>query len=282
MRHLVIGRGQVGSALIEVLSGQYEVESIDKGGERGTAFEVIHVCIPYGHGFVTDVTNYKLQYLAEPGGLVIVHSSVAVGTCARLNAVHSPIRGVHPNLAEGIRTFVKFFGGARALEAGLIFKQLGIEICTTPDARNTEALKLWDTTYYGWNIVFQKAVKEFCDKHALDYDMVYNQENLSYNKGYAALGVRGVQRPVLRDVPGPIGGHCVIPNARLLDGDIADTILAFDAEYHDPREVYVLETDHIKALDRIRELEDALRDCITEEGPDQETLNRAKSTMRGT
>ena len=58
--------------------------------------------------------------------------------------------------------------------------------------------------------------------------------------------------------------------------------LSIQAKHRDPREVYVLETDHIKALDRIRELEDALRDCITEEGPDQETLNRAKSTMRGT
>lgn len=236
MRHLVIGRGQVGSALIEVLSEKYDVVSIDKGERAEGEFDVIHVAIPYNDKFVGVVTQYLLQYYKRYG-LAIVHSSVALGTSSYLGAVHSPIRGVHPNLAEGIRTFVKYFGGSRAEEAADIFRKLGIPCVTTPDARNTEALKLWDTTYYGWNIVFQKAVKEFCDKHALDYDMVYKQANLSYNKGYAALGVRGVQRPVLRDVPGPIGGHCVIPNAFLLGGEIADFIVEHGYDILEPDEV---------------------------------------------
>lgn len=230
MRHLVIGRGQVGSALIEVLSKRYDVTSIDKGEFPLEEFDVIHVCIPYVDGFVTNVTNYKLQYLA-PGGLVIIHSSVAVGTSDRLGAVHSPIRGVHPNLAEGIRTFTKFFGGARAEAAAYIFRQIDITCITTPDARNTEALKLWDTTYYGWNIVFEKAVHAYCDKHRLDFNVVYTRANRTYNNGYVRLGMPEVLRPVLDHREGPIGGHCVIPNAKILGGAVADTILAFDADY---------------------------------------------------
>lgn len=134
-------------------------------------------------------------------------------------------------MAEGIRTFTKFFGGERAEEAADIFRKLGIKCTTTPRAQDTEALKLWDTTYYGWNIVFEKAVKEYCDDHGLDFDIVYTQANRSYNRGYSTLGMMNVQRPVLEHRPGPIGGHCVIPNAEILGGDIADTILAFDAEY---------------------------------------------------
>lgn len=229
-KHLIIGTGQVGSALFEVLYDKYDVTGIDIDRFALEEFDVIHVCIPYVDGFVTDVTNYKLQYLA-PGGLVIIHSSVAVGTSDRLGAVHSPIRGVHPNLAEGIRTFTKFFGGARAEEAAGIFRDLGITCVHTPDARNTEALKLWDTTYYGWNIVFEKAVHAYCDKHRLDFNIVYTRANRTYNNGYVRLGMPEVLRPVLDHREGPIGGHCVIPNAKILCSEIADFILEKDADY---------------------------------------------------
>lgn len=223
-KHLIIGTGQVGSALFEVLYDKYDVTGIDIDRFALEEFDVIHICIPYVDGFVTSVTNYKLQYLA-PGGLVIIHSSVAVGTSNRLGAVHSPIRGVHPNLAKGIRTFTKFFGGLRSGEAADIFRDLGIQCVTTPDARNTEALKLWDTTYYGWNIVFEKAVHEYCEKHGLDFNVVYTRANRTYNTGYRRLDMPEVSRPVLDHREGPIGGHCVIPNAKILDSEIADFIL---------------------------------------------------------
>jgi hypothetical protein len=87
---------------------------------------------------------------------------------------------------------------------------------------------LWDTTYYGWNIVFEKAVKAYCDQLGLDFDIVYTQANKSYNSGYVSLGMKNVQRPVLKDYSGQIGGHCVLPNAKILGGKIADFILEND------------------------------------------------------
>jgi UDP-N-acetyl-D-mannosaminuronate dehydrogenase len=156
---------------------------------------------------------------------------VAVGTSAQFNAVHSPIRGVHPHLAEGICTFEKYFGGERAVEAADLFASLGINCITTDKAENTEAMKLWDTTYYGWNIVFEKAVHAYCEEHRLDFDIVYTHANRGYNSGYADLGMDNVQRPVLKHYPGKIGGHCVIPNAKLLGGEIADFILDSDEKY---------------------------------------------------
>ena len=230
MRHLVIGRGQVGSALIEVLSDGYTVDSIDVGEAATDRYDVLHVCIPYKDArFSRAVLDYADLYL-ELGGLVIIHSSVRVGTSAALNAVHSPIRGVHPNLAEGIRTFVKFFGGTRAEEAADVFRALGINCYTTPEARNTEALKLWDTTYYGWNIIFEKAVKQYCETYGLDFNIVYTLANESYNQGYAELGMDHVLRPVLKHYPGPIGGHCVIPNAKLLNNGLANYLLDFNGD----------------------------------------------------
>lgn len=231
MAHLVIGsEGQVGSALVEVLSDKYAVDGIDYLSDRLPGkYDVIHICFPYNQKFEEAVEVYLDLYLA-PGGLVIIHSTVPVGTSAKYNAVHSPIRGVHPHLAEGIRTFEKYFGGPQAVKAAGIFQGLSSTV-VTDKAETTEAMKLWDTTYYGWNIVFEKAVKAYCDEHGLDYDIVYTQANRGYNSGYVDLGMGNVQRPVLKHFPGKIGGHCVVPNAKLLGGDIADFILKKNDEY---------------------------------------------------
>lgn len=224
MRHLVIGLGQVGSALREVLSDMYPVVGIDIKDSVDEKFPIVHICIPYNDNFHCAVERYLAKYQAD-GGLVIIHSTVQIGTAKVYDAVHSPIRGVHPNLAGGIRTFQKFFGGRRAEEAADIFRALGIECITTDKAENTEALKLWDTTYYGWNILFEKAVWEYCQNHGLDFDIVYTKANEGYNMGYAQLGRVDVVRPVLKHYEGKIGGHCVVPNARILGTEIGDLIL---------------------------------------------------------
>ena len=231
MSHLVIGsKGQVGKALITVLSeGQFlKVEGLDIGVLPISAkFSIIHICIPFNDEFVGAVQKYLDKYLTKDG-LVIIHSTVDVGTSLYFNAVHSPIRGVHPHLVSGIYTFTKYFGGDRAEEAAVVFRKLGIDCVTTPKSETTEAMKLWDTTYYGWNIVFEKAVKAYCDQLGLDFDIVYTQANKSYNSGYVSLGMKNVQRPVLKDYSGQIGGHCVLPNAKILGGKIADFILEND------------------------------------------------------
>ena len=231
MNHLVIGsKGQVGRALLEVLSkGSFtRVDGLDIGvSPMTTKFSVLHICIPYDANFLSAVRTYVDQYLTVDG-LIIIHSTVDIGISSKLQAVHSPIRGIHPHLVSGIYTFTKFFGGDRAEEAAIIFRKLGIDCVTTSNAETTEAMKLWDTTYYGWNIVFEKAVKEYCDKFGLDFNLVYTLANESYNSGYAQLGMKNVQRPVLKDCPGKIAGHCVLPNAEILGGKIADFILDND------------------------------------------------------
>lgn len=224
MRHIIIGTGEVGTAIFLILdNGENDVTGIDKGSGVEGIFDVMHVCIPYSEKFVEIVTEYRKRYSPD---LVIIHSTVPVGTSDELGAVHSPVRGVHPNLEQGIRTFPKYFGGEHAGAAAEIFEQLGLKCVKTSDARNTEAMKLWDTTYYGWNIAFMHAVRAYCDEHGLDFDLVYTEANESYNEGYYLLGRNDVQRPVLKYMQGKIGGHCVIPNCHLLGGDVANFILS--------------------------------------------------------
>lgn len=229
---LVIGLGEVGKAVRTVLTEAFPTFGMDQDKMTfDTSFDAIHVCFPYFDGFVDAVKEYQEEYLCE-GGLTVIHSSTPIGTTGMIHgAVHSPIRGVHPHLVEGIKTFVKYFGGPRSPEAARVFNKVGVKTMCTWDARSTEALKLFDTLYYGWNIVFEKEVKDFCDKHGLPFDLVYTLANQTYDEGYEKLGRPEVRRPVLKHVDGPIGGHCIIQNAKLLGGDIAEMILKKNKEY---------------------------------------------------
>lgn len=212
MKHLTVGLGEVGGAINKIVGGQYVTRT--KRTWDGEFVDVVHVCIPFNNEkeFNMLVRTYKSW-----GKLVIVHSSVPVGTCDDLGVVHSPVRGVHPLLEKGIRTFVKYFGGKHAQKAAKIFQELGIKTKVYREAKTTEALKLWDTTQYGVLIMLEKQIHKWCKENNINFDAVYTQANKDYNEGYMALNRPEVVRPYLKHIPGPIGGHCVMPNVKLLN-----------------------------------------------------------------
>lgn len=230
MTHLVIGLGEVGRAIKEVLSEKYVVSGIDKVDVTMGKFDFLHVCFPYSKNFKIAVKGYMKDYLQE-GGSVVIHSTVPLGTSRKLGAVHSPVRGVHPNLKEGILTFTKYFGGEGADIAAAVFVGVGCTVKVYEKQEITEAIKLWDTTYYGWNIVFNKELKAWCDEKGLDFEEVYIHANTDYNVGYTKLGRPDVVRPVLKYMEGKIGGHCVIPNCGHLGTKIGKFILTRNKKY---------------------------------------------------
>lgn len=222
-RHLVIGHlGQIGAAIHKYLGEHHDVCGFDTKNEQRPPqeiFDVLHVCIPYNEKFKSTVTALQQNSLIK-NGITIIHSTVPVGTTDEFaNAVHSPMRGVHPNLYEGLTTFVKFFGGERAQEAAKYFPTIATQI--TADAKTTEAAKLWDTTAYGLMIILEKEIHKYCADNNLDFNIVYTQFTNTYNSGYTTLNMPHVARPVLTHRAGPIGGHCVMPNLELLGGHIA-------------------------------------------------------------
>lgn len=220
MKNLVIGLGQIGSAIQEVLL----CDGLDtyKGvSAKEESYDTLHICIPYSSDFIPQVKLYQDRFGAS---LTIVHSTVPVGTSLALGSVSSPVRGVHPHLLEGVLTFIKYFGGEQADEAAKIFTDCGIVTHTHHDSRTIEAMKLWDTTGYGLNIILEKAIYEYCQKYNMDFDLLYRQSNLTYNEGYAKLGMSYFTKYVLSHKDGPIGGHCVVNNCDLLDSWVADLI----------------------------------------------------------
>lgn len=214
MDNLVIGTGQIGTAISAILN--CEGIDINQTPERKT-YKYLHICFPYSDKFIEYVEQYQDRFSPDK---IIVHSTVPIGTCKKINAVHSPVRGVHPDLEEGIRTFTKFFGGEDAYECATLFREKGISVHITQNSDDTEALKLWDTTIYGVNILLEKEIYKFCQKNGLDFNLVYTESAKTYNEGYEKLGHPEFKKYILKHMPGEIGGHCILPNIELLESKV--------------------------------------------------------------
>lgn len=211
LEHLVIGQGEVGKAISKVFnSASYDLTD---PWPPQDLFKYLHICFPWSEDFILYVQKYKLQFKPD---YTIIHSTVPVGTCRKLNAVSSPIRGLHPNLYEGIMTFPKFMAGDVTNELANEFRRAGLKIIILDKPETAELGKLLDTEYYRACIEFAHDTKMQCLKWDVPFHEVYTLFNQTYNEGYTKLGHPEYVRPVLQAIPGDINGHCVIPNSKLL------------------------------------------------------------------
>lgn len=212
-----MGAGEVGSAIHAVLTGSH-LRDI----EPHTGFaDTLHICFPWSDRFEQSVESYATFHRAD---LVVVHSTVPVGTCDPHGWVHSPVRGRHPHLEPALRAFTKHFGGERASEAAAAFELEGVTTALHPRAAETEAGKLWELVQYGIQIQVEKQIHDWCQGQGLDFDVVYRHMAETYNAGWHHLGHPEFVRPVLEHIPGPIGGHCVTQNAALIDHPLAEIV----------------------------------------------------------
>jgi len=223
----ILGYGEVGQAIAKFYpKSKLRIKDL-KRNENLKGVEVLHICLPWSKDFI-KISKRTISETKPK--LTIIHSTVAVGTTRKIGGmvVHSPIRGIHPRLHKGIKTFVKYIG-ADDRKAGQMAKKhlerLGIKTELFMPSAITEALKLWDTTQYGWMIILNKEIKKWCDRKGLDFEAIYAEANKTYNEGYQKLGKPEVVRPYLRYMPGKIGGHCIISNCYLLDSKITKLIL---------------------------------------------------------
>lgn len=215
MQHLVIGYGEIGKALTQVLKCDFRDKTDDTSKEH---YDVIHICYPHFNGFNKSVKSYIKRYTPD---YVVVHSTVPVGTCGKLGVLHSPVTGVHPNLAKSIKTFTKFVGGDNSEVIADEFKKYKIPSVPVASASDTEAGKLYNLLAYGINILIEKEIWDFCHKNNLNYDIVYSQFVKMYNQGYEKMKMPHVKIYELKHFEGGIGGHCVMENSPLLNTELS-------------------------------------------------------------
>lgn len=213
MRSLIIGYGEIGKSLWNVLSPHHLVDAIDKGEENEGTYDILHICFPYSDKFIDAVKEYQLQYKPK---YTVIHSTVPVGTSRQCDAVNSPCLGIHPNLESGFKTFTKFLGGEHASGVADYFRRAGLKVYIVEKSETSELMKILDTTFYGLCIEYTKDVKEQCEKFGVPFEAWTLWTN-NYNEGYVKLGHPEYQRPNLIPIMTEIKGHCVRPNLELLE-----------------------------------------------------------------
>jgi len=84
---LVIGHGEIGAPIFEMLVDAYGSEEIYwrdiQEPKWHHSFKFLHICFPQTVGFTEQITKYVLKYHPEA---IIIHSTVHPGTTLKLNA----------------------------------------------------------------------------------------------------------------------------------------------------------------------------------------------------
>jgi len=213
-RVLVIGLGEIGRPLFEILSEKFEdVQGLDKNQDVQIKLpiDVMHVCIPGDlENFSEIVLGYNEKYNPR---LTIIHSTVQIGTTEKIDknirgyCVHSPVRGKHYQMKKDLLLYTKYIG-ANEIDAGeMAYKHLSkarfkTEIMTS--SRITEYMKIAETTYFAVLLAHAQEVKRNCDKLDISYDKAI--------KIFSEIKYL----PKVKILSSYIGGHCLIPNVILL------------------------------------------------------------------
>jgi len=210
---LVVGLGEVGSALAQVLKRtgrilEHDIESREFDEPVG----VMHICFPFTRqsDFVASALSYIERFRPE---LTIINSTVVPGTTRAIaerasgQIAYSPVRGKHARMVDDLLKYRKFVAGIddqAATQAAEHFRAAGMTVQRVDRVETLELAKLAETSYFGVLISFAQELNRYADRVNGDYAEVLNFfDEVDF-------------LPRTKYHPGFIGGHCVIPNIQLL------------------------------------------------------------------
>jgi UDP-N-acetyl-D-mannosaminuronate dehydrogenase len=254
---LVVGLGEIGSTIFTVLkeSNKFKIYGTDldkkKVAETGAEelqtkskksltiqVDVLQICIPVPdkNKFIEIAKGYIQKYNPK---LTVINSTVPIGTtielykqCGGLIA-HSPCRGVHKNkeyMKKEFSRWTKYVGGATQ-EAGKAaqehFAIAGLKTKQLTNCSDTEFAKLFETTYRTWMITFfQKTYRLARKNNSLNPDLKIDfDQAVDFIEDTHQLRH---DRPVM--FPDIIGGHCLLPNSKLMLEELEPEMLKFILE----------------------------------------------------
>lgn len=236
---LIVGLGEIGSALQEIVKGVYNTIGYDilQNGELPSKVSVMHICFPYTECFVENVVNYINQ--VSPS-LVLIESTVLPRTTRLIShkvqekafLVHSPVRA---RKADGFKwgffNYTKFIGAVDKEGATLAedyYKSLGFKthICTGPE--ETEFAKLLDLSYFGIMLGWNQEMRRLAKQHDLNFE-----DLIDFLETNTVESAQKFPRPVYDGKL--IGGHCIISSIQLLQRKFKSQFLESVLESNEER-----------------------------------------------
>jgi UDP-N-acetyl-D-mannosaminuronate dehydrogenase len=269
---LVVGLGEIGSTVFTVLkqSQKFRLYGIDFDKKKmqdcktteppnDSSIDVLQVCIPAEDKikFVQIAKSYIEKY--EPK-LTVINSTVPIGTTMQLYkqcgglVAHSPCRGVHKNkeyMVKEFRRWTKYVGGATP-EAGKAaeehFKLAGLKTKQLANCTDTEFAKLFETTYRTWMIVFFQKMQRLAREYnavnpdlKIDFDETVDFIEDTHRKRH--------DRPVL--FPNIIGGHCLLPNSKLMLSKFEPEMLKLIIESNDRMSMEIKDPEILAQIKKV-------------------------------
>lgn len=222
-RILIIGIGEIGLALYEIVRGAYpQTEAYDiKWGKRSLPVDVdvVHICYPYSETFVKDTVNYTKE--TNPL-LLIIESTVLPGTSntisdklkgTRTHVVHSPVRARKADgIKRGLYTYTKFIGATDKEGAHLAddyYKSIGFHTYLCKSPLETEFAKIINLSYFGIMLGWNQEIRRIVAHYELELnDILTFLGTTTIESGFR------FPRPIYDGEP--ISGHCITPGMKLL------------------------------------------------------------------
>lgn len=230
MKSLIIGRGEIGKAVAETISRVDDVVTYDL--KDGAALNIkgvdnLHICFPCVDepNFLASVEAHIQRYKPIH---VCIWSTVPIGITKQIRgAVHSPVEGRHPALAQSVRQMTRWIG-ANDKGEGLFwaahFGLMKLHARIVDNSDFTEFLKLRSTSKFGINLAWADYEAGVSRELGMDFQLL-KEFDKDYNKLYYNLHMTWAQRYILDDPKGEIGGHCVVPNAKILNKQFPTKLL---------------------------------------------------------
>jgi UDP-N-acetyl-D-mannosaminuronate dehydrogenase len=210
---LVVGLGEVGAALAAILDRTEKVLRQDLEPVKITEpVGTMHLCIPFQSPNQFEATALEYIKRFKPA-LTIINSTVLPGTTRAIAqksggpVAFSPVRGKHVRMQEDMLHYFKYVAAPDRVDAAAAeahFQAAGMKTRRMTEVESLELAKLAETTYFGVCIAFAQEMNRYAERVGGDYTEAidfFDEVDFLPRQSY---------------FPGFIGGHCVIPNIKLL------------------------------------------------------------------
>ena len=231
----MVGLGEIGLPIYTIISKNFPTHSYDIDKKlipnnpkkfENYSVRFLHICIPYNKKFFSNVLKLNKKFSPKS---IIIHSTVKPKTTQNLQKklsipiIYSATRGIHKRMIIDLKRYTKFFALNSKMRNSVLMsknyvnlmKKCGIKTKKVSNPITLELSKIiCDTSYYGWLINYAQMSKMIAEKYDVDYNEMWSFSD----EIHKFLG----NRPKM--FPGFIGGHCVIPNLKLIDEHSLDSI----------------------------------------------------------